>query len=73
MDRGVRALLVLLLRVLEHGDLDLAENSEVKLTGQVQRKNAADVTAVIVRLMLPHKEWVPVSYTHMTLPTKRIV
>ena len=35
VDRGVRALLVLLLRILEYGDLNLAENAEVKLTSQV--------------------------------------
>jgi IS30 family transposase len=53
-------LLVLLLRILKNGNLDLAENAGVKLTGQVQRKNTADVPAEIVRLMAPHKERVQV-------------
>lgn len=35
MDYSVRSLLVLLLRILEHGDLNLAEIVVVKLTGEV--------------------------------------
>ena len=35
MNGGVRALLVLFLRILKDDDLNFAENAEVKLTGQV--------------------------------------
>ena len=55
MDGGIRALFVLLLCILEDGNLNLAEYAEVKLASQI-------VLTVLVRLLPNSPEWLFIKF-----------